>query len=107
CLSASHRPRLPRSSFFPSTPLFRSQFLLWDWVGGRYSLWSCIGLPIALTIGGEGFKQLLAGAHTIDQHFQTAPLSQNIPVLMGLDRKSTRLNSSHVSSSYAGAGWNK
>ena len=61
-----------------------NQFLLWDWVGGRYSLWSCIGLPIALTIGVEGFKQLLAGAHTIDQHFQTAPLSQNIPVLMGL-----------------------
>src|SRR5699024_6167437 len=61
-----------------------NQFLLWDWVGGRYSLWSCIGLPIALTIGVEGFKQLLAGAHTIDQHFQTAPLNQNIPVLMGL-----------------------
>ena len=61
-----------------------NQFLLWDWVGGRYSLWSCIGLPIALTIGVEGFKQLLAGAHAIDQHFQTAPLSQNIPVLMGL-----------------------
>lgn len=61
-----------------------NQFLLWDWVGGRYSLWSCIGLPIALTIGVEGFKQLLAGAHTIDQHFQTAPLAKNIPVLMGL-----------------------
>ncbi|NNH38926.1 glucose-6-phosphate isomerase [Acinetobacter terrae] len=61
-----------------------NQFLLWDWVGGRYSLWSCIGFPIALTIGVEGFKQLLAGAHVIDQHFQTAPLSQNIPVLMGL-----------------------
>jgi len=61
-----------------------NQFLLWDWVGGRYSLWSCIGFPIALTIGVEGFKQLLAGAHAIDQHFQTAPLSQNIPVLMGL-----------------------
>ena len=61
-----------------------NQFLLWDWVGGRYSLWSCIGLPIALTIGVKGFKQLLAGAHAIDQHFQTAPLSQNIPVLMAL-----------------------
>ncbi|TVT77247.1 glucose-6-phosphate isomerase [Acinetobacter colistiniresistens] len=60
------------------------QLLLWDWVGGRYSLWSCIGLPIALTIGVEGFKQLLAGAHAIDQHFQTAPFQQNIPVLMGL-----------------------
>ena len=61
-----------------------NQFLLWDWVGGRYSLWSCIGLPIALTIGVEGFKQLLAGAHAIDQHFQTAPFEKNIPVLMGL-----------------------
>ncbi|QIO04555.1 glucose-6-phosphate isomerase [Acinetobacter shaoyimingii] len=61
-----------------------NQFLLWDWVGGRYSLWSCIGLPIALNIGVEGFKQLLAGAHAIDQHFQTAPLAQNIPVMMGL-----------------------
>ncbi|QER40976.1 glucose-6-phosphate isomerase [Acinetobacter suaedae] len=60
------------------------QLLLWDWVGGRYSLWSCIGLPIALTIGVDGFKQLLAGAHAIDQHFQTAPFHQNIPVLMGL-----------------------
>ncbi|MCH7292001.1 glucose-6-phosphate isomerase [Acinetobacter sp. ANC 3926] len=60
------------------------QLLLWDWVGGRYSLWSCIGLPIALTIGVAGFKQLLAGAHEIDQHFQTAPFQQNIPVLMGL-----------------------
>lgn len=60
------------------------QLLLWDWVGGRYSLWSCIGLPIALTIGVEGFKQFLAGAYAIDQHFQTAPFEQNIPVLMGL-----------------------
>ncbi|WHP04486.1 MULTISPECIES: glucose-6-phosphate isomerase [Acinetobacter] len=61
-----------------------NQLLLWDWVGGRYSLWSCIGLPIALTIGINGFKQLLAGAYAIDQHFQTAPFQQNIPVLMGL-----------------------
>ncbi|TCB59674.1 glucose-6-phosphate isomerase [Acinetobacter terrae] len=61
-----------------------NQFLLWDWVGGRYSLWSCIGLPIALTVGVNGFKQLLAGAYAIDQHFQTAPFEKNIPVLMGL-----------------------
>ena len=60
------------------------QLLLWDWVGGRYSLWSCIGLPIALTIGVEGFKQLLAGAYAIDQHFQTASFAQNIPILMGV-----------------------
>jgi glucose-6-phosphate isomerase len=61
-----------------------NQFLLWDWVGGRYSLWSCIGLPIALNIGVHGFKRLLAGAHAIDEHFQNAPLRQNIPVLMGI-----------------------
>lgn len=61
-----------------------NQFLLWDWVGGRYSLWSCIGLPIALTIGVSGFRTFLAGAHTVDQHFQNAPFKQNIPVLMGL-----------------------
>ncbi|ANF82872.1 glucose-6-phosphate isomerase [Acinetobacter sp. NCu2D-2] len=60
------------------------QLLLWDWVGGRYSLWSCIGFPIALTIGVKGFKHLLAGAHAIDEHFQNAPFEQNIPVLMGL-----------------------
>ena len=61
-----------------------NQLLLWDWVGGRYSLWSCIGLPIALSIGVEGFQQLLAGAYEMDQHFQNTPLEQNIPVLMGL-----------------------
>jgi glucose-6-phosphate isomerase len=61
-----------------------NQFLLWDWVGGRYSLWSCIGLPIALNIGVEGFKHLLAGAYAIDQHFQQTTLEVNIPVLMGL-----------------------
>ncbi len=60
------------------------QLLLWDWVGGRYSLWSCIGLPIALTIGIQGFKQFLAGAHAIDQHFRTTSFELNIPVLMGL-----------------------
>ncbi len=60
------------------------QLLLWDWVGGRYSLWSCIGLPIALTIGVEGFKQLLAGAYSMDQHFQQTPLKHNIPVLLAL-----------------------
>lgn len=60
------------------------QLLLWDWVGGRYSLWSCIGLPIALNIGVAGFKQFLAGAHAIDQHFQNAPFHANIAVLMAL-----------------------
>ncbi|WP_278976228.1 glucose-6-phosphate isomerase [Oligella urethralis] len=61
-----------------------NQLQLWDWVGGRYSLWSCIGLPIALTIGVDGFKQLLSGAHAIDNHFRTEEFSKNIPVLMAL-----------------------
>ncbi len=60
------------------------QLQMWDWVGGRYSLWSCIGLPIALIIGVEGFKDFLAGAHALDVHFQTAPFRQNLPVLMAL-----------------------
>ncbi|MFX6540436.1 glucose-6-phosphate isomerase, partial [Acinetobacter baumannii] len=61
-----------------------NQLLLWDWVGGRYSLWSCIGLPIALSVGVEGFQQLLAGAHAVDEHFQNTSFEQNIPVLMAL-----------------------
>lgn len=60
------------------------QLKMWDWVGGRFSLWSSIGFPIALIIGIEGFKQLLAGANQMDQHFQTAPWSENLPILMGL-----------------------
>ena len=59
-------------------------FGFWDWVGGRYSLWSAIGLPIALAIGSEQFRQLLAGAHAMDQHFAQAPLASNLPVLLGL-----------------------
>lgn len=59
-------------------------FPMWDWVGGRYSLWSAIGLPIALTIGMSNFKELLSGAYGMDQHFQTAPFEKNMPVLMAL-----------------------
>ena len=62
----------------------RNMFEFWDWVGGRYSLWSVIGLPIAVVIGMENFEELLAGAHEMDQHFLKAPLRQNIPVIMGL-----------------------
>ena len=61
-----------------------NMFEFWDWVGGRYSLWSAIGLPIALVIGMDGFEQLLEGAGDIDEHFRTAPLADNIPVLMAL-----------------------
>ncbi|MBD8496480.1 glucose-6-phosphate isomerase [Pseudomonas syringae] len=59
-------------------------FPMWDWVGGRYSLWSAIGLPIALAIGMSNFKELLSGAYTMDQHFLNAPFEQNMPVLLGL-----------------------
>ena len=59
-------------------------FEFWDWVGGRYSLWSAIGLPIALFIGMDRFEELLSGAHEMDMHFQNAPLKQNMPVIMGM-----------------------
>ncbi|WP_088283181.1 glucose-6-phosphate isomerase [Ideonella sp. A 288] len=59
-------------------------FGFWDWVGGRYSLWSAIGLPIAIAIGSEHFRALLAGAHAMDRHFATAPLESNLPVQLGL-----------------------
>ena len=59
-------------------------FGFWDWVGGRYSLWSAIGLPIAMAIGAAGFKGLLAGAHAMDEHFRTAPLESNLPIQLGL-----------------------
>ena len=59
-------------------------FEFWDWVGGRYSLWSAIGLPIALFIGMDNFEKLLAGAHDMDNHFREAPLEQNMPVILGM-----------------------
>ena len=59
-------------------------FGFWDWVGGRYSLWSAIGLPIALAVGSQGFRELLAGAHAMDEHFRTAPLERNLPARLGL-----------------------
>jgi glucose-6-phosphate isomerase len=61
-----------------------NMFQFWDWVGGRYSLWSAIGLSIAVTIGYENFEELLKGAHTADDHFQVTGLENNIPVLMAL-----------------------
>ncbi|MGD8517916.1 MAG: glucose-6-phosphate isomerase [Anaerolineae bacterium] len=62
----------------------RNMFEFWDWVGGRYSLWSAIGLSIALAIGMDRFEELLEGAHRVDQHFRTTPFDRNIPVIMGL-----------------------
>jgi glucose-6-phosphate isomerase len=62
----------------------RNMFKFWDWVGGRYSLWSAIGLSIALAVGMERFEELLAGAHAMDEHFRTAPLDRNIPAVLAL-----------------------
>lgn len=59
-------------------------FAFWDWVGGRFSLWSAVGLPVALGLGMDGFRSLLAGAHALDEHFRSAPLAENLPVLMAL-----------------------
>ena len=56
----------------------------WDWVGGRFSLWSAIGLPIAIAIGSEQFKAMLSGAHAMDAHFFTAPFAENLPIRLGL-----------------------
>ncbi|WP_316842803.1 glucose-6-phosphate isomerase [Pedobacter gandavensis] len=61
-----------------------NMFEFWDWVGGRYSLWSAIGLPIALSIGFDNFKQLLAGAHAADTHFENAEFENNVPVILAL-----------------------
>ncbi len=61
-----------------------NMFEFWDWVGGRYSLWSAIGLSIALYVGMERFEELLAGAHDMDQHFRSAPLEQNMPVILAM-----------------------
>ena len=59
-------------------------FGFWDWVGGRYSVWSAIGLPLAIAIGPHGFRDFLSGAHAMDEHFRTAPLETNLPVRLGL-----------------------
>lgn len=59
-------------------------FGFWDWVGGRYSVDSAIGLSLAITLGPENFRELLAGFHAVDEHFRTTPLAENVPVLMGL-----------------------
>ena len=62
----------------------RNMFEFWDWVGGRYSLWSAIGLSVALFIGMDGFEELLSGAHEMDEHFLSAPYERNLPVVLGL-----------------------
>jgi glucose-6-phosphate isomerase len=62
----------------------KNMFVFWDWVGGRYSLWSAIGLSIALAVGMDRFEELLDGAHAMDEHFRTAPLERNIPALLAM-----------------------
>ena len=61
-----------------------ARFEMWDWVGGRYSLWSAIGLSVAIAIGADNFREFLAGGHAMDEHFRTAPLADNLPALLGL-----------------------
>lgn len=72
----------PAMDRFGIAPTHR--FRLWDWVGGRYSLWSAIGLAVAIAIGADNFRQLLAGAHAMDEHFRTTRLSDNLPALLAL-----------------------
>jgi len=62
----------------------QNMFEFWDWVGGRYSLWSAIGLSIAISVGMDHFEELLNGAHKVDEYFRTTPFDKNIPVIMGL-----------------------
>ncbi len=81
CVAITARPRaaVRRLGVKPRRVLH-----IWDWVGGRYSLWSAMGFPIAASLGAEAFLELLAGAHTLDQHFRRAPLARNLPVLLAL-----------------------
>lgn len=72
----------PRVREFGIAP--ENMFVFWDWVGGRYSVWSAIGLPIACAVGFARFEQFLAGAHEMDRHFRETPLARNLPVILGL-----------------------
>jgi len=76
------------STNLEATTLFginpQNVFQFWDWVGGRYSLWSAIGLPIAIYVGMDAFEEFLAGAHVMDEHYRNTPLEKNIPAIMGL-----------------------
>jgi glucose-6-phosphate isomerase len=72
----------PAMDAFGVNPNYR--FVMWDWVGGRYSLWSSIGVSLAIAIGRTAFLELLAGAHVMDEHFRSAPWEKNLPALMGL-----------------------
>ncbi|WP_339862448.1 glucose-6-phosphate isomerase [Paremcibacter congregatus] len=79
-VAVTARPENAEKEGFPAENIFQ----IWDWVGGRFSLWSAIGLPIALYLGFDSFEELLDGAHDMDQHFQNAPLGENAPVMLAL-----------------------
>jgi len=76
---SSHRERVTKFGMD-----IENMFELWDWVGGRFSVWSAIGLPIVIMIGMDKFEELLSGAHAMDTHFQTTPVEHNMPILLGL-----------------------
>lgn len=76
---STHRERVQQFGIDPE-----NMFAFWDWVGGRYSLWSAIGLSIALAVGMDHFEAMLAGAHAMDEHFRSTPPERNLPVIMGL-----------------------
>jgi len=76
---STHRERVAAFGIDPA-----NMFEFWDWVGGRYSLWSAIGMPIALHLGFSRFLELLEGAHAMDRHFATAPAARNLPLLLGM-----------------------
>ena len=76
---STHRERVVDFGIDPN-----NMFGFWDWVGGRYSLWSAVGLSLAILIGMDAFEELLLGGHEMDQHFSSAPWERNLPVIMGL-----------------------
>ncbi len=84
CVIAEHFVALTTNVAAAAEFGIRRTLGFWDWVGGRYSLWSAIGLPIAIAVGAAHFRALLAGAHAMDAHFVTAPLARNLPVRLGL-----------------------
>jgi len=79
-LAVTAYPHRAQSFGIPAEQIFE----FWDWVGGRYSIWSAVGLPIAILLGASQFKAFLAGAYSMDEHFQKAPLASNMPVLLAL-----------------------
>ena len=68
----------------PSASIPQYRFQMWDWVGGRYSIWSSIGVSLAIAIGERNFLEFLAGGHEMDEHFRSAAWADNLPALMGL-----------------------